>query len=72
MTMPSYTTSMTSASLLSESLPGSAYMHSYHSPLQDPSQAQMFPTSYTPPIHQGYGMPMEYSHNAYGSSDDYR
>lgn len=76
MDMPSYTSSPTSASLLSHSagsLGTSPYMPSYIPPLHDPSQAQMFTTSYTHSMPHGYGTTLDYSGpSSYTSSGSYR
>lgn len=71
--MPTYSTSAASVSLLSESAPINApYMPSYSPPLQDPSQAQMFPTPYAHSMPQSYGMPIEYQPSPYQASGSYR
>ncbi|KAI6785684.1 uncharacterized protein J7T54_006018 [Emericellopsis cladophorae] len=73
MEMPSYSASTAPVSLLSESAPiaPQPYMPSYSPPLQDPSQAQMFPTSYAHSLPQSYGMPIEYSASPYPPSGGY-
>lgn len=67
MDMPAYSTSTAPISLLSEpaGLPQQPYMPSYSPPLNDPSQAQMFPTPYSHSMQQSYGMPIEYQPSPY-------
>lgn len=61
--MPTYSAATAPVSLLAE-----PYMPSYSPPLHDPSQAQMFPTPYTQPMHHSYGMPIEYQPSPYHSA----
>ncbi|KAF4122400.1 hypothetical protein GMORB2_7392 [Geosmithia morbida] len=66
---PYITASSTSAVPMSSHM--DSYMPSYMQPLNDPSQAQMFATPYTPPVHHGYEMPMDYSPSSNYPSGDY-
>lgn len=71
MDMPTYSAATAPVSLLTEPagpMSTQPYMSSYSPPIQDPSQAQMFPTSYSQPMHQSYGMPMEYQPGPYHSA----
>lgn len=68
MEMPTYSAATAPVSLISEPagpLQAQPYMPSYSPPLQDPSQAQMFPTPYAHSMQQSYGMPIEYQPNPY-------
>jgi hypothetical protein len=75
MDMPAaYSTAAAPMSLLTEPaapMSSHSYMPSYSPPLQDPNQAQMFPTPYSQSIPQTYALPMEYNHSSYGSPGAY-
>lgn len=70
MEFPAYSAATAPVSLLTEPAGpmSTPYMPSYTPPIHDPSQAQMFPTAYTQPMQQSYGMPIEYQPSPYPSA----